>query len=68
MEQYLPITSFRITECGEGEWMCDSGDQCVQQTQLCDRRYNCLDHSDQTESANCCKLIYTACVCVCVCV
>lgn len=44
--------------CNRDEFACNSKDQCVPRSQVCDGKYDCNDYSDETNS-DCRKLIRT---------
>lgn len=39
--------SFRLSDCADEDFMCDSGLQCVPAAQRCDRTLHCHDGSDE---------------------
>ncbi|XP_052706352.1 thrombospondin-1-like [Crassostrea angulata] len=41
--------SFRLSDCADEDFMCDSGLQCVPAAQRCDRTLHCHDGSDEVK-------------------
>ncbi|XP_060073482.1 basement membrane-specific heparan sulfate proteoglycan core protein-like [Ylistrum balloti] len=39
--------------CGAGEFMCGDGQRCIQSVQVCDRRPDCFDQSDEHSNCSC---------------
>ncbi|MBT6488561.1 MAG: hypothetical protein HOK97_02265, partial [Deltaproteobacteria bacterium] len=46
-----PSESGNPTNCGDGEFSCHSGDQCIPQIYFCDGLPQCNDGSDETDNA-----------------